>query len=191
MVIRHVRLQFADANDTIFRLKVDAETYLAAAASVVIAEGEGNLATTKVTFRVASEEELDELIKRIEDPNVAELYVLYYACTNRRVIQAIKKQHERGTKICFVFDRVWTLSCALAVACIKELLEAGVTVKHRPCSMHYKMIVIFYKDHTIFCSSGSANMSKRAWELNNEHVVNVEGDGGRFRLLLFTISTSK
>jgi hypothetical protein len=177
--VADLREQLMARDRTIRDLTGRCESYFAAAASVAISKAPN----TSVEFLLTTPLERKKLIQAISDPTATEIYVVVYALTLRGVAEAIKKQHLAGKSIVLVHDRVWTLSCRAAVNILLDLLAFGVTVLHRTCSMHYKMVLVIYDDGRVYCSSGSANLTKAAFEKNDEHLVIVRGDAGKLTIV--------
>ncbi|ETK87180.1 hypothetical protein L915_08323 [Phytophthora nicotianae] len=117
------------------------------------------------------------LLLRLEDNAVTGADLAFYALTDIAFCRALIWLHRLHKRVRVVIDRKWVRSCPSAIECVKLLINAGIPVRHRTPIMHYKLLILTYKDD-IFVSSGSANLTTAAWNRNDELLVQTMGPPG-------------
>ncbi|ETK84561.1 hypothetical protein L915_10482 [Phytophthora nicotianae] len=117
------------------------------------------------------------LLHRLEDNAVTGADLAFYALTDIAFCHALIWLHQLHKRVRVVIDRKWVRSCPSAIESVELLIAAGIDVRHRNPIIHYKLLILTYKDD-IFVSSGSANLTTAAWNRNDELLVQTMGPPG-------------
>ncbi|ETP42457.1 hypothetical protein F442_10628 [Phytophthora nicotianae P10297] len=114
------------------------------------------------------------LLHRLEDNAVTGADLAFFALTDIAFCRALIWLHQLHKRVRVVIDRKCVRSCPSAIESVELLIAAGIDVRHRNPIIHYKLLILTYKDD-IFVSSGSANLTTAAWNRNDELLVQTMG----------------